>query len=120
MENLNIVRASSSDIAQLQKIGRDTFIEAFAELNTEENMRQYLESSFSKEKLGTELATKLSQFYFAVLNGEVVGYLKPAASVWKKPAAIDFLSAAAIPIAGAAAVTMLEKWAISIQAPKSW
>ncbi|CAM4093278.1 Ribosomal protein S18 acetylase RimI [Pedobacter westerhofensis] len=76
MENLNIVRVTSSDIEQLQKISRDTFIEAFAELNSEENMRQYLESSFSEDRLNREVGNQSSQFYFALLNAEVVGYLK--------------------------------------------
>jgi GNAT superfamily N-acetyltransferase len=64
------------DITQLQSIGRDTFSETFAEVNTEENMRTYLEGSFSIARLTEEVNNGASQFYFAILEGVVIGYLK--------------------------------------------
>ena len=39
-------------------------------------MRNYLEEGFSKEKLTAELKNKDSEFYFATLEDEVIGYLK--------------------------------------------
>lgn len=76
MENLKIDHVNLNDVAQLQKISRQTFTEAFSAVNTEENMAKYIEDGFSIDKLATELSNKLSQFYFAVLDGEVIGYLK--------------------------------------------
>jgi ribosomal protein S18 acetylase RimI-like enzyme len=64
------------DIYQLQKIGRETFFETFAECNTEENMRKYLEEGFSIEKLTSELNNHDSHFYFAEIDNNVIGYLK--------------------------------------------
>ena len=39
-------------------------------------MAQYLDEEFSLEKLTAELDNDTSEFYFAVLNDETIGYLK--------------------------------------------
>ncbi|MBC5775379.1 GNAT family N-acetyltransferase [Pontibacter sp. KCTC 32443] len=76
MENINIKRVTLNDIIQLQEIGRQTFSETFSAGNSEENMAAYLEEGFSKEKLTAELNNPDSEFYFALLNNKVIGYLK--------------------------------------------
>ena len=76
MDEITIRKVSLEDIDQLQKIGRKTFEETFSENNSEENMLKYLESGFSFEKLNAELNNKLCEFYFAILNDRVIGYLK--------------------------------------------
>ena len=76
MSNIQIQKISVTEIDQLQKIGRQTFKETFSESNSEENMKNYLEEGFSKEKLTAELNDKNSEFYFAKLEEEVIGYLK--------------------------------------------
>jgi len=76
MENIEIKRLPLKDIDQLQKIGRQTFSETFSAGNTEENMAKYLEEGFSLEKLTAELNNINSEFYFALLNNNVIGYLK--------------------------------------------
>ena len=76
MSSIEIRKVILNDISQLQKIGRQTFEETFAESNTEENMKNYLEDRFSNEKLNTELSDKNSEFYFATIDNEVIGYLK--------------------------------------------
>ena len=76
MENIDIIKISTKDIDQLQKIGRQTFYETFSESNSEENMKNYLEEGFSKEKLTAEINDESSEFYFATLENEVIGYLK--------------------------------------------
>lgn len=75
-ENVEIKKVSFTDIIQLQKIGRQTFMETFSVGNTEENMRKYLDEGFSLEKLTTELTDQNAEFYFAMTGEEVVGYLK--------------------------------------------
>ncbi len=60
----------------LQRIGRQTFQETFADVNTEEDMKQYLEESFSPEKLTSELTNSNAEFYLATFGQDVVGYLK--------------------------------------------
>jgi diamine N-acetyltransferase len=76
MAQLNIVKASILDIETLQTIGKQTFFETFAEVNTEENMANYLAESFSIEKLLGELSNSESEFYFAKIEEKVIGYLK--------------------------------------------
>lgn len=71
-----ITKITKNEIVQLQEIGRKTFSETFSENNTEESMAEYLEKSFSIEKLTAELNDKNSEFYFAKLDNEVIGYLK--------------------------------------------
>ena len=76
MDKIEITRATLNELDQLQKIGRQTFYETFSPFNTEENMNQYLEEAFSKEKLTDELSDKNAEFYFATLDSKVIGYLK--------------------------------------------
>lgn len=76
MQKITIRKVTPADVATLQNIGRKTFIEAFAQHNTEQNMRQYLEASFSEAKLASEISDAGSEFYFAILDNQVIGYLK--------------------------------------------
>jgi ribosomal protein S18 acetylase RimI-like enzyme len=76
MEKIIIREVTHKDIYQLQKIGKETFFETFSDGNTEENMKKYLEEGFSLEKLTAELNNQDSQFYFAELDKNIIGYLK--------------------------------------------
>jgi ribosomal protein S18 acetylase RimI-like enzyme len=76
MEQIEITRATVNDIERLQEIGRKTFFETFSAANTEENMKKYLEEGFSTNKLAEELKNPNSEFYLALLDGHVIGYLK--------------------------------------------
>ena len=76
MNAIRIAKAGLKDIEKLQDIGRQTFYETFAEGNTEENMQKYLEEGFSNQKLHNELSDPHSEFYLALLDTRVVGYLK--------------------------------------------
>ncbi|CAD0008651.1 GNAT family N-acetyltransferase [Flavobacterium chungangense] len=76
MNTIEIKKISLEEITQLQEIGRQTFQETFSESNSEENMKSYLEEGFSNEKLTTELKDENSEFYFAMLDNKVIGYLK--------------------------------------------
>ncbi len=76
MSNYILKKVTLADISQLQEIGRQTFFETFAAGNTEENMKNYLEEGFSIQKLTAELENQNSEFYFAELDNNVIGYLK--------------------------------------------
>jgi ribosomal protein S18 acetylase RimI-like enzyme len=75
-ENIIIRKISLGEIDQLKEIGQKTFYETFSEFNSEENMKAYLEEQFSYQKLTAELTDENSEFYFATLKDEVIGYLK--------------------------------------------
>ncbi|MET0944451.1 MAG: GNAT family N-acetyltransferase [Flavobacterium sp.] len=76
MADIEVKRITINELAQLQKIGRQTFQETFSDSNSEENMKSYLENGFSTEKLTSELNNKDSEFYFAILENNAIGYLK--------------------------------------------
>ncbi len=76
MESAVTTRVTIKDIDELQKISRQTFTDTYASGNTEENMRSYLQNTFSTERLSAELHDACSEFYFALLGDEVAGYLK--------------------------------------------
>lgn len=76
MGNITVQKVTLNDIGQLQKIGRQTFSETFSAGNTAENMKKYLEEVFSIEKLIAELNSPNSEFYFTLLDNNVIGYLK--------------------------------------------
>ena len=76
MDPITIRKALSTEIAELQKIGKQTFFETFSAYNSQPNMEKYLEEGFSTGKLTAELADINSQFYFAELDNRIIGYLK--------------------------------------------
>lgn len=76
MKKITIRKITIDDLDPLQDIGKRTFAETFSAHNSEENMKAYLETGFSKERLRAELTDPNAEFYFAELNGNVIGYLK--------------------------------------------
>lgn len=71
-----IRKIDASDVVILQHISKQTFNETFSESNNAEDMVIYLEEAFSVEKLRLELDDPNSEFYFSIIDNEVVGYLK--------------------------------------------
>ena len=67
MESIIVRRVDAGELDALVKISRQTFIETFSAVNSEENMKKYLDESLSDEKLKSELNNDNSEFYFAVL-----------------------------------------------------
>ena len=76
MNPIIITQASHNNLAVVQKIGRETFFETFAEANKEEDTKKYLAENFSDAKLTAELSNPGSQFFIAWDGENPVGYLK--------------------------------------------
>ena len=76
MNIIGISLTKPNEINELQKISKDTFVEAFSNQNTEENMRKYLEENLSIQQLTNELLNSESSFYFARMDEKIIGYLK--------------------------------------------
>lgn len=76
MSSIIISKSGEKDLEILQNIGIQTFTETFAEDNTEEAMKKYLEESFNTEKIKSELNNPDSHFYIAWEEDNPVGYLK--------------------------------------------
>ena len=76
MSALEISLIHPNEIHELLKISKETFIEAFSNQNSEENMRKYLDENLSIQRLTIELMNSESLFYFARMNEKIIGYLK--------------------------------------------
>jgi ribosomal protein S18 acetylase RimI-like enzyme len=76
MESILITRVGVEDLKKLQAISRVTFEQTFSEHNNDSDMETYLNSSFSDEKLISEIKNAHSEFYFAIEAEKIVGYLK--------------------------------------------
>lgn len=76
MEQISIRTIGIDDVVELQMIARATFSEMFADYNSADNLKKYLDEKFTLTNLSEELNHPHSQFYFAQLGEEVVGYLK--------------------------------------------
>ncbi len=76
MKLITIKKASTAELEIIQKLGRETFYETFAPHNSEEHIQEYLEESFTSEKINNELNNPDSQFFIAYEKEEPIGYLK--------------------------------------------
>jgi len=76
MEPISIRKIGPTKVEDLKKISEQTFSEAFAAANTEQNMNWYFETAYAVDQLRSELMDLNSEFYFAELNERVIGYLK--------------------------------------------
>lgn len=76
MSSIIIIKSGAEELEIVQNIGIQTFTETFAQDNTEEAMKQYLEDSFNTEKIKSELNNPDSLFYIAWEEDNPVGYLK--------------------------------------------
>ena len=76
MSEINIKQATAIDLEVLVKIGRETFAETFSSENSQQDLENYLNTSFTNEKLLSEIAHPSSQFYIAWNENTPIGYLK--------------------------------------------
>lgn len=74
--NINIQPCSIADLDKLYSIGYETYDETFRAMNSQETIDKYLQESFNKKKLLTELSNKDCKFYFLYSENELAGYLK--------------------------------------------
>lgn len=75
-QNIILRRITLDEVKLLQEICRQTFSETFSDHNTAEDLSKYLDLKFSEEKLTSELKNSNSEFFFAVLDTRIIGYLK--------------------------------------------
>ncbi|HVS91623.1 MAG TPA: GNAT family N-acetyltransferase [Mucilaginibacter sp.] len=68
------VRPSETDI--LLALSRKTFYDAFEHLNNPVDFEAYTSKAFTRDKLLSEIENPDSEFYFAILDDEPVGYIK--------------------------------------------
>lgn len=73
---IQVKALSTNDVVALTQLARAAFAQTFTEHNQPENVEKYLDESFTIEKLTEELNNKNSQFFFALVNDQPVGFLK--------------------------------------------
>jgi len=76
MSPIIIRKATISDLEIIQEISKQTFIETFADVNTQENMENYVQENFNPEQMASEINNPNSAFYLASLENEIIGYMK--------------------------------------------
>lgn len=73
---IELRKCTPADWQTLQQVGSDIFRDTFAAMNTPENLEAYMSKAFSETTLRVELANPDSEFWLALVEGEVGGYLK--------------------------------------------
>lgn len=69
-----IRKVEKADIGALSKIAKQTFRETFAHDNTEEQLQEYFEKTYSLRVLSTELENPDSETYFIMHEEEIAGF----------------------------------------------
>ncbi len=73
---ITITLVRPSDVDQLLTLSRKTFYDAFQHLNNPEDFEAYTSKAFTREQLLSEIENPDSEFYFAIIGDEPVGYIK--------------------------------------------
>ncbi len=76
MMNIEIKKVDPSEIDKLRDVSVRTFVETFSEQNSASDMQKYLGNNLSLKQLSDELSDENSEFYFAIYENEIIGYLK--------------------------------------------
>ncbi len=71
-----IRKASINDVLTLAQIGRETFLAAFSNDNSPNNMQSYLDQSFSVLQITREIRSGDNQFFLAYYDKQIAGYAK--------------------------------------------
>jgi diamine N-acetyltransferase len=73
---LSIQAATAADAEMLTELAWRTFHDAFASMNTPENLEAYMSQAFTLRQLSSELADPCATFLIAEIEGTPVGYIK--------------------------------------------
>jgi ribosomal protein S18 acetylase RimI-like enzyme len=73
---ITIELVCASDVETLLALSRKTFYDAFQHLNNPDDFEAYTSRAFTYEQILSEINNPDSEFYFAMLGDEAVGYIK--------------------------------------------
>ena len=73
---LELRKCTINDVEILSEFAKLNFYNAFAHMNTKEDMEAYLAEAFNKEKLSSQLCDAYSNIYFLYCDSQLAGYLK--------------------------------------------
>lgn len=75
-QTTEIRQIGQNELQNLQNISIKTFAETFESSNSEQNMKEYIQSAFLLSKLENELQNPNSNIYFIQLGSQICGYMK--------------------------------------------
>lgn len=76
MSSLTFRKVTLADLNALQNISIQTFTDAFEHLNNPADFKAYVASAYNSEQLKQEITDPNSEFYFAVYQNDIAGYIK--------------------------------------------
>lgn len=76
MSNPTFRKVTLADLNALQHISIQTFTDAFEHLNNPADFKAYVASAYSLDQLKQEINNPDCEFYFAVYQNDIAGYIK--------------------------------------------
>lgn len=76
MAQVEIRKVNQDEILLLQEIAIQTFCETFAFDNTQEQLQDFFDETYTLPALTSELADEQSETYFILVDGQAAGFLK--------------------------------------------
>jgi len=76
LSNLSFRKVALTDLDDLQRLSIQTFTDAFEHLNNPADFAAYVASAYSSDQLRQEINSPDSEFYFAVYQNDISGYIK--------------------------------------------
>lgn len=73
---LSIRLTTSDDLPALQRIAIETQVDTFGAFNTAANMKAYLDTAYSFQRLNEELSEPRSKNYLAFFGEELAGFMR--------------------------------------------
>lgn len=74
--HLRFQKCTFSDLDELIKISRRTFVDSFEKDNDPNDFKNYIDSAFEKNNIASQLNNGNSYFYFVFKDEQLVGYFK--------------------------------------------
>lgn len=74
--DIRIKKAGVFEARLLAQLGVQTFYDAFASFNKEEDMDAYMNVHYTEQRLAQELNAEGAEFYIAYQNGKAIGFAK--------------------------------------------
>ncbi|WP_448698999.1 GNAT family N-acetyltransferase [Mucilaginibacter sp. AW1-3] len=74
--HLSFRKVTLTDLDDLQHISIKTFTDAFEKLNNPADFKAYVASAYNADQLKQEISDPDCEFYFAVYQNDIAGYLK--------------------------------------------
>jgi len=84
MSGVFIRIANKSDVKSLATLGARTFFDAYIDQHKESDLLKYIATEYSEEKTAEYLSNPLIKYFIAIINDEVVGFIRLKLDVFVK------------------------------------